>query len=519
MENNNEYSRVNIRPGVRVLSVLRHLNYRPWFALAEFVDNSIQSFLNYQTQLEAVEKDFRLCVDIEIDPNSGGRITIRDNAAGIHEKDFPRAFRPAEVPIDTTGLCEFGMGMKSAACWFSPTWHVRTSALGEPVEKILTFDISKIVQDEIEELDVACYANNEAIHFTEIVLSNLHRVPVGRTIGKIKEHLQDIYRIFVREGILTLRLNGEELIYEQPEILFAPYFKNEDGEALLWRKDIDFDFGEDLRVRGFAAIRKTASTTHAGFALFRRRRLIQGSGDEGYRPDLIFGKPNSFIYQRLFGELHLEGFEVSHTKDGFQWDENEEPFLELLKEELSKKGLPLLQQARDYRVQRKPQDFRKGAIAATQNTSEAIKQHVPPVLAPLTTRSEDQNPPQNLTVDNYASRRVIDVKLHGQPWRIAIELSVDPAVGDWLEISDHLAQAEKVSSSGNSCRIVGLRMSLVHPFMQRFGGIDSDEIEPLLRVAAALGLAEVAARDSGVRMAGTIRRNVNELLRNALSRT
>ena len=40
--------RVNIRPGVKVLSVLQHLNYRPWFALAEFVDNSIQSFIDYQ---------------------------------------------------------------------------------------------------------------------------------------------------------------------------------------------------------------------------------------------------------------------------------------------------------------------------------------------------------------------------------------------------------------------------------------------------------------------------------------
>jgi hypothetical protein len=32
--------KVNIRPGVSVLSVLRHLNYSPWFALAELVDNS-----------------------------------------------------------------------------------------------------------------------------------------------------------------------------------------------------------------------------------------------------------------------------------------------------------------------------------------------------------------------------------------------------------------------------------------------------------------------------------------------
>ena len=36
--------KVDIRPGVSVLAVLRHLNYRPWFALSEFVDNAVQSF-------------------------------------------------------------------------------------------------------------------------------------------------------------------------------------------------------------------------------------------------------------------------------------------------------------------------------------------------------------------------------------------------------------------------------------------------------------------------------------------
>lgn len=517
MDDISKSSRVNIRPGVKVLSVLQHLNYRPWFALAEFVDNSIQSFLDYRSQLHSVENNLKLLIDISIDPNDGGVITVRDNAAGIHEKDFPRAFRPAEVPVDTTGLCEFGMGMKSAACWFAPTWQVRTSALGEPIERTVIFDISKIVQDEIEELDVGSVKIEESAHFTEIVLSNLHRIPIGRTIGKIKEHLQDIYRIFVRKGILTLKFNNEELVYEQPEILIAPYFKNNDGGEILWKKELDFDFGEDLKASGFAAIRKTASTTHAGFALFRRSRLIQGSGDEGYRPEYIFGKPNSFIYQRLFGELHLEGFEVSHTKDGFQWDENEEPFLELLKEELSQNDLPLLQQAREFRVQRKPQDFSEGADAATQHTSDVIKNHVPPVMGSIIEESSEQTIPKALKAASCASGRFIDVEFHGQSWRIIIELSVDPSVGEWLSMSDHPAQ-DGSTHSNSSRRVLRLRMSLVHPFMERFSGIDSDEIEPLLRVAAALGLAEVAARESGVKMAGTIRRNVNELLRNAFSR-
>lgn len=42
---------VSIRPGVSVLSVLRHLNYKPWFALAEFVDNAVQSYADNSERL------------------------------------------------------------------------------------------------------------------------------------------------------------------------------------------------------------------------------------------------------------------------------------------------------------------------------------------------------------------------------------------------------------------------------------------------------------------------------------
>src|SRR5438874_6735608 len=104
-EARNTPDRVNIRPGVGILSVLRHLNYKPWFALAEFVDNALQSYLDYRRELRKVAgKDYRLKVFIKLESHEGGRITVRDNAAGIHKGDYARAFRAAEVPPDTAGL-------------------------------------------------------------------------------------------------------------------------------------------------------------------------------------------------------------------------------------------------------------------------------------------------------------------------------------------------------------------------------------------------------------------------------
>lgn len=510
-----ELSAVSIRPGVAILSVLRHLNYRPWFAMAEFVDNSLQSFLEYKKDLEDAEgKGFQLDVEIELDPKDGGRLSIRDNAAGIHLKDYPRAFRPAEAPTDNRGLSEFGIGMKSAACWFAKRWSVRTSALGESVERSVSFDIATIVHDKLEELEIDTKPEKAKAHCTEIVLEDLHHPPHGRTIGKIKEHLASIFRIFIQRGMLNLTFDGEPLEYPDVKILKAPHYKS-GGEALLWRKDIYFDLGNGLKVHGFAAIRETASTSGAGFALFRRNRLIQGSSDEGYRPESIFGKSNSFRYQRLFGELHLEGFEVSHTKDGFQWDDNEEPFLELLKEHLNSKPMPLLDQAEEYRVRPKAKDLKPAAEVAAGNTAAVIQKEVPPILAGQIEAKPDTEPPPAALppAKDFASTRTIEVDMHGARWRIILELTTDPGVSKWLTVSDRGQTKGK-----EPIRQLGVRVSLAHPFMERFAGADAGKIEPLVRVAAAIALSETAARDSGVKQAGTMLRNINQLLRDALSK-
>ena len=91
---------VDIRPGVSILSVLRYLNYKSWFALAEFVDNSLQSYLANERRLHVVDgAGSKLRVDIELDLSGDGKLSVRDNAAGIATSDYSRAFRPAAIPM------------------------------------------------------------------------------------------------------------------------------------------------------------------------------------------------------------------------------------------------------------------------------------------------------------------------------------------------------------------------------------------------------------------------------------
>ena len=110
-----------------------------------------------------------------------------------------------------------------------------------------------------------------------------------------------------------------------------------------WKKDIDFSIlheGETLSVKGFVAIRIPGSVKDAGLTLIRRGRVIVGGSEANYKPTELFGDSNSYAWQRLFGELHMDNWPVTQAKDNFDWHNSglEEAFIQALE--------PLI---RDYR--------------------------------------------------------------------------------------------------------------------------------------------------------------------------
>jgi hypothetical protein len=480
---------VGIRPNSSILSVLSHLNYKAWYAVAEFVDNSIQSYLASREQLRALHgEDYKLKIRVWLD-QANNRIEITDNAAGIKGEDYPRAFRPAEVPPDRSGLSEFGMGMKTAACWFTNKWSVSSKALGEPVERIIHFDLNEILSGKLDELRVVETPAKPDDHYTVLRLESLgKKFPVKRTHSKLRDHLTSIYRMYLRGGEIEIYFDEDKLPlkFPEPDVLFVPPQATPTAPPVLWRKDVDITLSGGRRVHGFAAIRKEASTTHAGFALFRRNRLILGSDDETYRPQAIFGNSNSFRYQRIFGELNVEGFEVSHTKDGFRWDDLEDEMLERLRDRL-REGVDLLKQADNYRA--RPS---KAALQPTlTRAGESIKQDLQQTgSAALTMRGiakgmldeQLRRPPEPALV---AAEQVYEFLVDGQEWRVRVRSSVDPAAQDWLRLS------HSVPPQGNilSDRELTVDVSMTHPFVQQFIGPKNENAELFLRLAVAVGLA------------------------------
>jgi len=500
-----------IRPEVAMYAAFARLNYKPWFALAEFVDNSLQSGLSNINLLKKADgKNYKLKVEISIDED---RIEIRDNAAGISIKDYARAFLPASPPPDTSGLSEFGLGMKAAASWFAKTWIVRTKALDEHVERSIIFDIPMIVKNNIDNLEAVESPASANAHYTVVRLQDLQIKPKGKTIVKIRDHLCSIYRIFIRDNLLELRLNEELLSFDPPNFLITSYHATPKAKPVKWYKKFSFDLGNGHKIKGWAALLAKGSVANAGFAVFRRRRLIQGSYGEAYRPPKIFGPSNKFIYQRLIGELEVSGFSVSHTKDGIQWEDWEDDILSWLKTELNSKPIPLLDQADNYRP--RTTTIETTVRDATSDIAKIITQHLPPVIdKQIQDKPNDEPLAPNLTdagiEESFKSKIIrLDLKHSRRNWNIIVELINDVTHDDWYEISKRETKSNE--------EFLQIRINFAHPFMIRFVSPDGGEIIPFVRLAVGLAMAEITARESGVRQAGTLRMNLNQILRTTLA--
>lgn len=519
---NGHTEEVSIVPGVSILGVLSNLNYEPWFALAEYVDNAIQSAHVDADLIRAVEPDFRLKVGISYEREDGGRIVVLDNAGGIARSEFPRAFRAAEAPPDASGLSEFGMGMKSASIWFARNWRVVTTSVGDPHAYTVEFDMNRVLQDRLESLEVASRAVNSSDHYTRIELWNLNQFLPGRTLGKVRDHLREIYRSFLRDGSLELTVAGDPMHFREPVVLKAQDFRAGERNGIsadvqTWRKEISISIDDGVLVSGWAAIRAEGRTTGNGLSLFRRGRLIVGTSDAPYRPFSIYGQGNSYRSQRLFGELSVDGLPVSHTKDGFQWHGLEESFERKLRALLDEEPLPLLKQAEGYRARKASPTEQKRVETATNNTAEVSERALPAALdvifadddpEPQAQATEQESP----TPAAHEFTRAFDFVFDDRWWCMQITAAERPDEPRWL-IRDDVDVAP-----GSGDVKVNLTLNTGHEFIRQFALGSTDALEAVFRLAVALVVSERLLAMDGEGAGGTFLRHIDRLLGAALSK-
>jgi hypothetical protein len=270
------------------------------------------------------------------------------------------------------------------------------------------------------------------------------------------------------------------------------------------------DFG-DKKVTGWAGIMRRGSHVAAGFSVFRRRRLIEGSVGETYKPSLIFGNPNTFASQRVVGELFVEGFDVTHTKDGIQWHGYEDELLESIRRQIDAPDLPILDQANGYRARKTadqlPPTFGADALS---DTAEALTQTTTLAALREQTAVHAAEPEATYAVALPVLQQkdlILQIDRDGKPWKVHLELVRDP-VAPFYKTALEVRNGEDV---------VTVQLNLDHDFSVSFINDNEGVLQPIMRLIAALSLGERLARDAGVKNAGTVRVQANQILRSLAS--
>ena len=507
--------KINIRPTTGVYATYKNLRYEPWTALAEFIDNSTQSYFDHKQELKNLDDFNKLIVEINysVDDNGQDILTIKDNAYGMESEDFYRAIVLDKPPVNTTGRNEFGMGLKTAACWFGSYWTVISSRYGSEYEYRASVDVDELSKTKEDSIEQDINEVSKDLHYTIIEIRDLNKKIIGsRTIGKVKTFLSSIYRQDIRNKEVDIYYNGELLTFQDPEIYI-------DEDQHQWKREIEFNInhkGKELKTKGFIAIRKKASVSGAGLTLLRRGRVIIGGAEENYRPKDLFGDSNSFAYQRVFGELHMDNWPVTQAKDNFDWNDEalEEKFIEALKPLIK----PVKDKADDIRV-RKSASQKQVVVDAVENLkSFGIIDDSSIEFTDITTNTNNSTENNNQEDENLVSIKKGNTSIILNEKAIS-HISITRGNNKYnldLEYNDNLSQWLSISrSNDDNSNIFYVKLNMTHPFFSNLTA-SKDFIDVMTRFVLCMVIAEVEAsitstQDGKVEV-DTIRLKMNKLL-------
>ena len=316
---------IQLQLGFEIIQSYKRLAYTPWHAIAEMVDNSTQSYFDNQARLDTLFSSLgeKLTIGIVYQREKGGMLRISDNAMGMSFDELQRGLRLGIPPANASGRSKYGLGLKTSACWIGNKWTVRTKKLGETEEHRISIDVDKIAAGDNDLSHEAVGGKSPTIHYTVIEVRDHNQVFQGRTLGKIKDFLRSMYRQDLRQKRMVLEWQGFPLEWDDASFEFMVA---KDGS--LYKKLFEFE-AKGKKVYGWVGVLRIGSggRAKAGFSILCSDRVVRGWPDS-WRPETIYGFQgrNDLINQRLVGEIHLNAFGVSHTKDDILWfaDEQEE---------------------------------------------------------------------------------------------------------------------------------------------------------------------------------------------------
>lgn len=486
-----DFSTIGARPTTESLLIYKNLTYTPWFALGEFVDNSITSFVKQVRADPSNPEFFKLEVAIWWD-EAQQLLTILDNAAGIPatRDGWGRALEVGSRNPDPSVLSVYGYGMKAAGLWWSPSMEIESKHYKDSVLRSVNFDPEQLVrsgQDTVPLMTTP--AANKEEHWTRVTLKGLNpgrSYPARRGLGRVREFLSSMYRHYLRGnfGLLhpstglpfvEIKVQGEQLEFKEPELLTAvPWTSNgpEKGASeITWRKDFVLEIpstevvnGKQVtrEISGWVGILAKFSRSNAGlFLSFHGKGIFgvaQGTSEDSpdqYRPQRLFGTSSSFKIGRLVGEIDVSDYGKSATTDSASWSEEEETVLLQELEKFLKLEPNLLSMAEKFR-----------ATSAKELTAQQRRSHQEEVNktseeAQVIIEALSESPVDVAQKVDKAPERIGNVFSAEKPFKLAsghqaiFETTFGKETDDWLSIYPDPEKITRIVVNNN------------HPYIRR----------------------------------------------------
>lgn len=508
MNNDIEIKELNIQPQAGVIGVFSRLNYKPWYAIAEFVDNSTQSFYSHQNELaEHGITEVEIIIDYDSEKDI---LTITDTAFGMEFDDFSRAVKIDSPPENKNGRNEFGMGLKTAASWFGNIWSVKSTALGSSSQYYTEINIPQMRENNVNFVEIHKTLVEPITHGTTIVIREVtKKIGSARTKNKITELLKSMYRRDLNNGLVQIIYDGEPLYFDEYACLT---FRDKE-----WRKNVNFSFDFDgitHNVVGFVGILANGGFGRAGFALFRRGRVVVGGEEYNYKPQEIFQQSQSTISHKLFGELDLDDFPINQAKDGFVWDDGlEEAFIHYLKSDIQE----YIDIAKLTNKQREEEENLSKSVSDTVQTQIQESINKSSSTGRLDINTDKTNNTQVALFKEYQeeqNNQPEKVNEHIRPYKVSLDSITDYHIEvQWVQANN---QSWITVDSSPEENIAYVKLNINHPFFKPFSSDQSFKVV-LEKFAIAFVLAEYRAKlnanSDGLIAPNAFRSHINKYLK------
>jgi hypothetical protein len=298
-------------------SVLSRVRQKLERVFSEFIDNSLQSFLEHRDLLSKIPDGGKCIVKIVWDAKG---VTVIDNAFGMNFEDFSRALKlnTPKAQYSENSLGKYGMGLKYAAIYLGSYYTINSTEFGSKEQYTASMDIDNLKKTNAS--TVLCDVSDapEEKHGTEIKIERLNEKFDAKKQRELVKKLGQIYNKFIAKGELAISINGINVEYIEPELRKDPINGH---ELMAYVSNGTFYFNSKVyEYNGWVGILNKASVDDAGLSLAQNDRVIELN----YRNQDLFGKKNDFRYQRVVGSISFLGnnWTVSFNKDGLLWGDD-----------------------------------------------------------------------------------------------------------------------------------------------------------------------------------------------------